>query len=89
MLMASVRTATTPRLIADIGGTNARFALLRGAERDDEIVLACADYPDIVSAVEHYLQQVGASESQSRTRLRAAAPATRSLRPAVDSARPR
>ena len=68
MLMASVRTATTPRLIADIGGTNARFALLRGAERDDEIVLACADYPDIVSAVEHYLQQVGASESQARPR---------------------
>ena len=51
---------TTPRLIADIGGTNARFALLEGQERRDEQVLACADYPDLVSAVEHYLKTVGA-----------------------------
>lgn len=49
-----------PRLIADIGGTNARFALLEGQEPLDEQVLACADYPDLVSAVEHYLQEVGA-----------------------------
>lgn len=61
-------SATTPRLIADIGGTNARFALLRGVERSDEIVLACADYPDIVTAIEHYLQRVGASEAPARPR---------------------
>lgn len=67
-MMASVRTATTPRLIADIGGTNARFALLRGDERSDEVVLACADYPDIVSAIEHYLQGVGAHAAPERPR---------------------
>lgn len=67
-MMASVRTATTPRLIADIGGTNARFALLRGEERSDELVLACADYPDIVTAIEHYLKRVKASEGASRPR---------------------
>jgi len=50
-----------PRLIADIGGTNARFALLHGAQWRNELVLACADYPDIVSAVEHYFRQVGVS----------------------------
>ncbi len=61
-------SATTPRLIADIGGTNARFALLRGVERSDELVLACADYPDIVSAIEHYLQRVGASKAPARPR---------------------
>jgi glucokinase len=60
--------AMTPRLIADIGGTNARFALLRGVERSDEIVLACADYPDIVTAIEHYLQRVGASKAPERPR---------------------
>jgi glucokinase len=49
------------RLIADIGGTNARFALLDGSRPRDELVLACADYPDLVSAVEHYLVTVGAS----------------------------
>jgi glucokinase len=47
-------------MIADIGGTNARFALLDGMERRDEVVLACADYPDLVSAAEEYLQRVGA-----------------------------
>lgn len=47
-------------MIADIGGTNARFALLDGLDRRDEIVLACADYPDLVSAAEDYLRRVGA-----------------------------
>jgi len=55
--------ANAPRMIADIGGTNARFALLDGMERRDEIVLACADYPDLVSAAEEYLKQVGASKN--------------------------
>jgi glucokinase len=50
-------------MIADIGGTNARFALLDGMDRRDEIVLACADYPDLVSATEEYLRRVGAKTS--------------------------
>jgi len=54
------RTAIPPRMIADIGGTNARFALLDGMDRRDEVVLACADYPDLVSATEEYLRRVGA-----------------------------
>jgi len=47
------------RLIADIGGTNARFALL-SPEGDvhQQIVLPCADYSDIVSAIKAYLDQV-------------------------------
>ena len=55
-----------PRLIADIGGTNARFALIDGDERHDEVVLACADYPDVVSAIEHYLDSVGAAKGAAR-----------------------
>jgi glucokinase len=54
--------ANAPRMIADIGGTNARFALLDGLARRDEIVLPCADYPDLVSAAEDYLRRVGASQ---------------------------
>lgn len=50
-----------PQLIADIGGTNARFALQVDGTIRDEVVLACADYPDIVSAVEAYLLQIGAT----------------------------
>ena len=46
----------TPRLIADIGGTNARFALVgAGGEPWAVRVLRCKDYPDPVAAVEAYL----------------------------------
>jgi glucokinase len=62
--MASPSSA--PRLIADIGGTNARFALLDGSQRHDELVLACADYPDLVAATEHYLNSVGAVAGRQR-----------------------
>jgi glucokinase len=55
-----------PRLIADIGGTNARFALLEDGKRRDELVLRCADYPDIVSAIEYYLEQMGAAKGATR-----------------------
>lgn len=51
-----------PRLIADIGGTNARFALIAGDATQPyaERVLPCADFPDPVAAIEHYLVQVNA-----------------------------
>jgi glucokinase len=54
------------RLIADIGGTNARFALLRSGAIRDEHVLACADFPNIVAAAEHYLAKVGAAAPRQR-----------------------
>lgn len=54
------------RLVADIGGTNARFALLDGPAWRDELVLRCADYPDVVSAIEDYLQKVGAASGAAR-----------------------
>jgi glucokinase len=53
---------TPPKLIADIGGTNARFALLNGDDVDDEKVLACAEHPTLVAAAEHYLASVGATD---------------------------
>src|SRR5437879_11055384 len=47
-----------PRLLADIGGTNARFALERAPGQIDTIrVLACADYAEFADAVEAYLAQ--------------------------------
>lgn len=59
---------TSPRLIADIGGTNARFALLKGDDVDDEKVLPCAEHPTLVAAIEHYLESVGASSGPGRPR---------------------
>jgi len=49
-----------PRLVADIGGTNARFALERGPGSIDETeTLACADYPRFQDAALAYLERRG------------------------------
>ncbi|MDO4432955.1 MAG: glucokinase [Alysiella sp.] len=49
-----------PRLLADIGGTNARFALETATQKFEKIeVLSCADYDTIVDAVKAYLQRAG------------------------------
>jgi glucokinase len=49
------------RLLADIGGTNARFAWQAGANGPlDEIhTLPCADHPTLEAAIEAYLEAVG------------------------------
>lgn len=48
-----------PWLVADIGGTNVRFALVTEAGQPPlaERILRCADFPDLESAIESYLQQ--------------------------------
>jgi glucokinase len=55
------------RLIADIGGTNARFALLGpGSDRpEQERTLACADYVGLEQAAQAYLKEVGAPPIQA------------------------
>ncbi len=52
---------TALQLVADIGGTNARFALHDPAARrlDQVRTLAAADYPDIATAIESYLAGAG------------------------------
>lgn len=55
-----IEAAGRVRLVADIGGTNARFALLAADNTiGQQHVLACADYPDITLAIRHYLSLVG------------------------------
>lgn len=57
--MTTTVTAPTakapPVLVADIGGTNARFALVDGGRPRDVVSVRCADTPDIVEAVNQYL----------------------------------
>lgn len=49
-----------PRLLADVGGTFARFALERSPGQIDTIeVLRCAEYPEFADAVEAYLKHCG------------------------------
>lgn len=53
---SSVPYADGPRLLADIGGTNARFALEFGPGHFESIeVLACDDYPTLAEALLAYL----------------------------------
>ncbi|MBR2514949.1 MAG: glucokinase [Halomonas sp.] len=52
-----------PALIGDIGGTNARLALVTPGEvtPQDIINLPCADYPGVIDAIQDYLERVGAT----------------------------
>ena len=58
------RTQDTTRLVADIGGTNVRFALLRPGsdEPEQERNLVCADFEGLQQAARHYLSRVGNPE---------------------------
>ena len=48
-------------LIADVGGTNARFALVEVGSLNPTLVvnLAVEDFPNIDDAIEAYLKQIG------------------------------
>ncbi|MGF6775503.1 bifunctional transcriptional regulator/glucokinase [Paraburkholderia sp. GAS334] len=49
--------ADGPRLLADIGGTNARFALETGpGEIAQVLVYPCADYPGVADVIKKYLK---------------------------------
>ena len=52
------------RLLADVGGTNARFALLHGdrGRPRNELVLATIDFPNLADAIRHYLDECGSPE---------------------------
>ncbi|MDD3266172.1 MAG: glucokinase [Burkholderiales bacterium] len=53
-------TNSFPRLVADIGGTNARFSLEVSPYKYEHIkVLACKDYKDLVEAANAYLLSIG------------------------------
>ncbi|HEY9102660.1 glucokinase [Chitinimonas sp.] len=50
-----------PRLLADVGGTNVRLALIHtaGGAISDERNLVCADYPGLYEAIQDYLGPLG------------------------------
>jgi glucokinase len=50
-----------PCLLADIGGTNVRFAILRSAENgpEDLASLRCAQFPGVGEAARNYLSNIG------------------------------
>lgn len=60
--MSSAPHDTYPRLVGDIGGTNARFALIRtpGQEMEAMRTLPCAGFPGPAEAIERYIAETGA-----------------------------
>ncbi|MBK8174263.1 MAG: glucokinase [Rhodospirillales bacterium] len=64
-----------PGLIADIGGTNVRFALVGEDDTVERVsVLQCADYPSLVGACEAYLGGLDAGSRPKRAALAVASP---------------
>ena len=58
--MSISHTNLWPRLVADIGGTNARFALETASGKIEQVdVLPCNDYDTLVDAIKEYLKRVG------------------------------
>lgn len=49
----------SPRLIADVGGTNARFALCIDGVPQHEMELQCVNFPTFIDAIKHYLDMAG------------------------------
>lgn len=67
-------------LIADIGGTNARFALCaQGGEPRETRVLPCADYPGLAEATAAYLSQVASPRKPTVGAFAVASPVTSDL----------
>ena len=64
------------RLIADIGGTNARFALVDDGATHDERVLSCASYAELGAVVEAYLAGAGAAARPVEAAFAVAGPIT-------------
>lgn len=53
-------------LVADIGATNARFAIADESGVHDAITLQCADHEGIVDAAEHYIKLISANTNQPK-----------------------
>lgn len=68
-------TARPPGLIGDVGGTNARFALVEGmADPGHVVVLSCADYPDLETAIAAYLGRIAPALSPKTAAIAIASP---------------
>ncbi len=57
-------SAANYSLVGDIGGTNARFALVEQGDVQPRAIeaLPCRDYANLDDAIEHYLKKVGVGE---------------------------
>lgn len=77
-MTTSLAPTEAPGLIADIGGTHVRFALVYPGETEprDPLVLRCADYPSPNTAAEAYLTAVAPPVRPGRGAFAVASPVT-------------
>jgi glucokinase len=75
-------STASPSLIADVGGTNVRFALMYDSllldkmPLEDVASLTCADYPNLAAAMRAYLAQTAPPAPPSRAAIAVASPVT-------------
>ena len=67
---------TEPKLVADIGGTNARFGLIDDTGIHDSRIFRCADFPSLEAAAEAYLKATQPNPRPTRGAFAIAAPVT-------------
>lgn len=56
----------SPRLVADIGGTNGRFAIVRNGAITERRSYRNADFPDLAALVTRYLTDAGSADDDVR-----------------------
>ncbi|HYD67010.1 glucokinase [Azospirillum sp.] len=64
--MTASPAADSPVLVADIGGTNARFGLMDGTGVRDSRIYRCADFPSLEAAADAYLRTAAATGPRPR-----------------------
>ncbi|MCX7173239.1 MAG: glucokinase [Proteobacteria bacterium] len=77
--MSSAKFQGEPVLVADIGGTNARFALVDAGNRTDPVLFgirryAVTQFDSLATAIRHYLQETDVPVQPRRAVLGVAAP---------------
>ncbi len=57
-----VSSSSSPRIVADIGGTNGRFAIVRDGQVTERREYRNADFPDLATLMRKYLDDAGSAD---------------------------
>ncbi len=58
-------TSSAPRIVADIGGTNGRFAIVRDGRITERREYRNAEFPDLASLIRRYLDDAGSADDDA------------------------
>ena len=60
--MTTRPSSSVPRIVADIGGTNGRFAIVRDGHITERREYRNAEFPDLASLIKRYLEDAGSAD---------------------------